>query len=401
MYFEFADLENQSARLKVIGVGGAGGNAITRMIDYGLQGVEFIALNTDIQALDKCKAQTKYQIGRELTRGLGAGAMADIGKKAIETDRQAVQALIGGADMVFITAGMGGGTGTGAAPVVSEIAHEMGCLTVAIVTKPFAFEGARRMARAEQGIRELKEKVDTLIVIPNEKLLSIVDTETIIGDAFKTADSVLYQATRGISDLINRHGVINLDFADVRTIMKDMGEALMGTGLASGEERAVLAAQQAISSPLLEDMHIKGAKGLLINVTGGKDLRLNEVDAACQIITEEAGQDAEIIFGTVVDENLGDEIMITVIATGFNLERALKPITPTTSTFSYPPKKETIKPPVASAPARDINVSGNLFEQDSAQTQDPNFGLETAPAPVIKNDRRNMIPTFLRQQGAS
>ena len=401
MYFEFADLENQSARLKVIGVGGAGGNAITRMIDYGLQGVEFIALNTDIQALDKCKAQTKYQIGRELTRGLGAGAMADIGKKAIETDRQAVQALIGGADMVFITAGMGGGTGTGAAPVVSEIAHEMGCLTVAIVTKPFAFEGARRMARAEQGIRELKEKVDTLIVIPNEKLLSIVDTETIIGDAFKTADSVLYQATRGISDLINRHGVINLDFADVRTIMKDMGEALMGTGLASGEERAVLAAQQAISSPLLEDMNIKGAKGLLINVTGGKDLRLNEVDAACQIITEEAGQDAEIIFGTVVDENLGDEIMITVIATGFNLERALKPITPTTSTFSYPPKKETIKPPVASAPARDINVSGNLFEQDSAQTQDPNFGLETAPAPVIKNDRRNMIPTFLRQQGAS
>lgn len=401
MYFEFADLENQSARLKVIGVGGAGGNAITRMIDYGLQGVEFIALNTDIQALDKCKAQTKYQIGRELTRGLGAGAMADIGKKAIETDRQAVQALIGGADMVFITAGMGGGTGTGAAPVVSEIAHEMGCLTVAIVTKPFAFEGARRMARAEQGIRELKEKVDTLIVIPNEKLLSIVDTETIIGDAFKTADSVLYQATRGISDLINRHGVINLDFADVRTIMKDMGEALMGTGLASGEERAVLAAQQAISSPLLEDMNIKGAKGLLINVTGGKDLRLNEVDAACQIITEEAGQDAEIIFGTVVDENLGDEIMITVIATGFNLERALKPITPTTSTFSYPPKKETIKPPVASAPARDINVSGNLFEQDSAQIQDPNFVLETAPAPVINNDRRNMIPTFLRQQGAS
>jgi len=401
MYFEFADLENQSARLKVIGVGGAGGNAITRMIDYGLQGVEFIALNTDIQALDKCKAQTKYQIGRELTRGLGAGAMADIGKKAIETDRQAVQALIGGADMVFITAGMGGGTGTGAAPVVSEIAHEMGCLTVAIVTKPFAFEGARRMARAEQGIRELKEKVDTLIVIPNEKLLSIVDTETIIGDAFKTADSVLYQATRGISDLINRHGVINLDFADVRTIMKDMGEALMGTGLASGEERAVLAAQQAISSPLLEDMHIKGAKGLLINVTGGKDLRLNEVDAACQIITEEAGQDAEIIFGTVVDENLGDEIMITVIATGFNLERALKPITPTTSTFSYPPKKETIKPPVASAPARDLNVSGNLFEQDSAQIQDPNFVLETAQAPAVKNDRRNMIPTFLRQQGAS
>jgi len=401
MYFEFADLENQSARLKVIGVGGAGGNAITRMIDYGLQGVEFIALNTDIQALDKCKAQTKYQIGRELTRGLGAGAMADIGKKAIETDRQAVQALIGGADMVFITAGMGGGTGTGAAPVVSEIAHEMGCLTVAIVTKPFAFEGARRMARAEQGIRELKEKVDTLIVIPNEKLLSIVDTETIIGDAFKTADSVLYQATRGISDLINRHGVINLDFADVRTIMKDMGEALMGTGLASGEERAVLAAQQAISSPLLEDMNIKGAKGLLINVTGGKDLRLNEVDAACQIITEEAGQDAEIIFGTVVDENLGDEIMITVIATGFNLERALKPITPTTSTFSYPPKKETIKPPVASAPARDLNVSGNLFEQDSAQIQDPNFVLETAQAPAVKNDRRNMIPTFLRQQGAS
>ena len=317
MLFEFDDLANQSAKLKVIGVGGGGGNAINRMIESSLSGVDFIAINSDAQDLDNNKAPTKIQIGKELTRGLGAGAITEIGRKAMEADSQSTFNAINYSDMVFITAGMGGGTGTGASPLIAKIAREQGCLTVGIVTKPFYFEGPKRMKRAEQGIRELKENVDTLIVIPNQRLLGIVDRKTKIREAFKIADSVLYQATKGISDLINHYGIINLDFADIKTIMKDMGEAIMGTGLASGEERAVLAAQQAISSPLLDDMSIKGANGLLINITGGEDMNLFEVDEACQIITEEAGKEADIIFGAVIDENLTDEIMITVIATGF------------------------------------------------------------------------------------
>ncbi|MCK4688961.1 MAG: cell division protein FtsZ [Candidatus Marinimicrobia bacterium] len=317
MLFEFDDLANQSAKLKVIGVGGGGGNAINRMIESSLSGVDFIAINTDAQDLDNNKAPTKIQIGKELTRGLGAGAITEIGRKAMEADSQSTFNAINYSDMVFITAGMGGGTGTGASPLIAKIAREQGSLTVGIVTKPFYFEGPKRMKRAEQGIRELKENVDTLIVIPNQRLLGIVDRKTKIREAFKIADSVLYQATKGISDLINHHGIINLDFADIKTIMKDMGEAIMGTGLASGEERAVLAAQQAISSPLLDDMSIKGANGLLINITGSEDMNLFEVDEACQIITEEAGKEADIIFGAVIDENLTDEIMITVIATGF------------------------------------------------------------------------------------
>ena len=317
MLFEFDDLANQSAKLKVIGVGGGGGNAINRMIESSLSGVDFIAINTDAQDLDNNKAPTKIQIGKELTRGLGTGANTETGRKAMEADSQSTFNAINYSDMVFITAGMGGGTGTGASPLIAKIAREQGCLTVGIVTKPFYFEGPKRMKRAEQGIRELKENVDTLIVIPNQRLLGIVDRKTKIREAFKIADSVLYQATKGISDLINHHGIINLDFADIKTIMKDMGEAIMGTGLASGEERAVLAAQQAISSPLLDDMSIKGANGLLINITGSEDMNLFEVDEACQIITEEAGKEADIIFGAVIDENLTDEIMITVIATGF------------------------------------------------------------------------------------
>lgn len=317
MLFEFDDLANQSAKLKVIGVGGGGGNAINRMIESGLAGVDFIAINTDAQDLDDNKAPTKIQIGKELTRGLGTGANTATGRKAMEADSQSTFNAINYSDMVFITAGMGGGTGTGASPLIAKIAREQGCLTVGIVTKPFYFEGPKRMKRAEQGIQELKENVDTLIVIPNQRLLGIVDRKTKIREAFKIADSVLYQATKGISDLINHHGIINLDFADIKTVMKDMGEAIMGTGLASGEERAVLAAQQAISSPLLDDMSIKGANGLLINITGSEDMNLFEVDEACQIITEEAGKEADIIFGAVIDENLTDEIMITVIATGF------------------------------------------------------------------------------------
>ncbi len=320
MLFEFDDLANQQAKLKVIGVGGGGGNAINRMIESGLTGVDFIAVNTDAQDLDNNLAPTKIQIGKDLTRGLGAGAVKEVGKMAIEADRQSAANAINGADMIFITAGMGGGTGTGASPLIAKLAKEQGCLTVGIVTKPFHFEGPKRMQRADEGICELRDNVDTLITIPNQRLLSIVDRKTSIRQAFQTADSVLYQATKGISDLINRHGIINLDFADVKTIMKNMGDAIMGTGLATGEERAVLAAQQAISSPLLNDMNIRGANGLLINITGGVDLNLFEVDEACKIITEEAGNDADIIIGAVIDENLTDEIMITVIATGFGGE---------------------------------------------------------------------------------
>ncbi|MCG2715062.1 MAG: cell division protein FtsZ [Candidatus Marinimicrobia bacterium] len=317
MLFEFDDLANQQAKLKVIGVGGGGGNAINRMIESGLIGVDFIAINTDAQDLDNNLSPTKIQIGKDLTRGLGAGAVKEIGKMAIEADRQPTVNSINGADMVFITAGMGGGTGTGASPLIAKLAKDQGCLTVGIITKPFHFEGPKRMQRAEEGIRELRDNVDTLIVIPNQRLLSIVDRKTSIRQAFQTADSVLYQATKGISDLINRHGIINLDFADIKTIMKNKGDAIMGTGLATGEERAVLAAQQAISSPLLNDMNIRGANGLLINVTGGEDLNLFEVDEACKIITEEAGSDADIIIGAVIDEKMSDKIMITVIATGF------------------------------------------------------------------------------------
>jgi len=317
MLFEFDDLANQQAKLKVIGIGGGGGNAINRMIESGLTGVDFVAINTDAQDLESNLSPTKIQIGKDLTRGLGAGAVKEIGKMAVEADRQPTINSINGADMVFITAGMGGGTGTGASPLIAKLSREQGCLTVGIVTKPFHFEGPKRMQRAEEGIRELRNSVDTLIVIPNQRLLSIVDRKTSIRQAFQTADSVLYQATKGISDLINRHGIINLDFADIKTIMKNMGDAIMGTGLATGEERAVLAAQQAISSPLLNDMNIRGANGLLINITGGEDLNLFEVDEACKIITEEAGDDADIIIGAVIDENLSDEIMITVIATGF------------------------------------------------------------------------------------
>jgi cell division protein FtsZ len=317
MLFEFDDLADQKAKLRVIGVGGGGGNAVNRMIESGLSGVDFVSINTDAQALDNNKAPTKIQIGKDITRGLGTGAVVEIGRKAIEADKNLVSNTINGSDMVFITAGMGGGTGTSVSSIVGEIAKQHGALTVGIVTKPFNFEGPKRMKRAEWGIQELKNSVDTLIVIPNQRLLDIIDRGTTIREAFRTADSVLHQATKGISDLINHYGIINLDFADIMTIMKNMGDAIMGTGIASGEERATLAAQQAITSPLLDEISIKGATGLLINITGGENLNLFEVDEACKIITEEASSEAEVIFGAVIDENLTDEIMITVIATGF------------------------------------------------------------------------------------
>ncbi|HIC51639.1 MAG TPA: cell division protein FtsZ, partial [Candidatus Marinimicrobia bacterium] len=315
--FEFDALTDQQAKIKVIGVGGAGGNAINRMIASGLNGVEFVAINTDAQDLENNKAEIKIQIGKNLTKGLGAGAKADIGRAAIESEKESVANILEGADMVFVTAGLGGGTGTGASPVVAQIARELNALTVGVVTKPFNFEGPKRKNRASSGLEELQKNCDTLIAIPNQKLLSIVDKSTTVVDAFRIADSILFEATRGISDLINVHGLINLDFADVNTIMREMGEAIMGTGVASGEERAVLASQQAISSPLLEEVNISGAQGVLVNITGGDDLTLMEVDEATSIIFEEAGQDANIIFGAVIDPAMTDEIRVTVIATGF------------------------------------------------------------------------------------
>jgi cell division protein FtsZ len=317
MLFEFDALTDQQAKIKVIGVGGAGGNAINRMIASGLNGVEFVAINTDAQDLENNKAEIKIQIGKNLTKGLGAGAKADIGRAAIESEKESVANILEGADMVFVTAGLGGGTGTGASPVVAQIARELNALTVGVVTKPFNFEGPKRKNRASSGLEELQKNCDTLIAIPNQKLLSIVDKSTTVVDAFRIADSILFEATRGISDLINVHGLINLDFADVNTIMREMGEAIMGTGVANGEERAVLASQQAISSPLLEEVNISGAQGVLVNITGGDDLTLMEVDEATSIIFEEAGQDANIIFGAVIDPSMTDEIRVTVIATGF------------------------------------------------------------------------------------
>jgi cell division protein FtsZ len=317
--FELTDVcSENSARIKVIGVGGGGGNAINTMISYSLRGVDFIIANTDAQALGVSSSPNKIQIGMQVTKGLGAGSNPEIGKKSALESRDEIQQYLEGADMIFITAGLGGGTGTGAAPIIAEIARESSALTVAVVTKPFQFEGKKRNTQAEDGIAQLRDVVDTLIVVPNQRLLSLGGRNLSLLDAFKKADDILYQAVKGISDLITVPGLINLDFADVKNIMSSMGMALMGTGTASGENRAVEAAQRAISSPLLEDNTIQGARGILLNITGGSDLSLYEVNEASSLIQAEAHEDANIIFGTVIDETMGDEIRITVIATGFD-----------------------------------------------------------------------------------
>ena len=310
--------EQLTAKIKVIGVGGGGGNAVNRMIQAGIKGVEFIVANTDVQAMRTSAASTKVQIGAKLTKGLGAGANPEIGKQAALEDTDRILEVLSGSDMIFITTGMGGGTGTGAAPIIASLAAELGALTVAVVTKPFAFEGKRRRVQAEQGIRALRDTVDTLITIPNERLLNFVERATSLSEAFKIADDILRQAVQGISDLITVPGEINLDFADVKTIMHGMGMALMGTGVSSGEHRAVEAAQRAISSPLLEEASIEGAKGVLINITGGSDMTLFEVHEAASIIQEAADEEANIIFGTVIDSRMKDEVKVTVIATGFD-----------------------------------------------------------------------------------
>jgi cell division protein FtsZ len=326
--FEIVEqLSSLSARIKVIGIGGGGGNAVNTMIGGKLSGVDFMVANTDAQSLEASQAPVRIQLGGLVTKGLGAGANPEIGRRAALEDQERIREYLEGSDMIFITAGMGGGTGTGGAPVIARLAREVGALTVGVVTKPFIFEGKKRMRQADDGIEELKQCVDTLIVIPNQRLLSIAAKTTTMLEAFHKADDVLLQAVRGISDLIITPGLINLDFADVRTVMAEMGLALMGAASASGENRAIEAAQKAISSPLLEDISIQGARGVLINITGGPDLCLHEVNEAASMIQEEAHEDANIIFGAVIDESITDEIRITVIATGFGeVKEDRKPI---------------------------------------------------------------------------
>ncbi|AKT42310.1 cell division protein FtsZ [Chondromyces crocatus] len=306
------------ARIKVIGCGGSGGNAVNTMMNFGLEGVEFIVVNTDAQALGASLAPTKMHIGASVTRGLGAGADPEKGRKAALEDVTRIKEMIAGADMVFVTAGMGGGTGTGAAPVIAQLAREEGCLTVGVVTKPFFFEGKQRARRAELGLAMLAEHVDTLITIPNQKLLSLGDEDLSFVEAFRKADEVLYQAIKGISDLITQNGIVNVDFADVKTVMSNMGRALMGTGCAKGQGRARLAAEMAVSSPLLDDISVEGATGVLINIVGGPDMRMKEIEEAATLVQEQAHEDANIIFGATIDESMGDMIKVTVIATGFD-----------------------------------------------------------------------------------
>ncbi|MBS00240.1 MAG: cell division protein FtsZ [Candidatus Marinimicrobia bacterium] len=400
--FEFDSLAEQKAKLKVIGIGGAGGNATNRMIQAGMQGVDFIAINTDAQDLENNAAENKIQIGKNLTKGLGAGAQAEVGREAVQSDQEAIEGILEDADMAFVTAGMGGGTGTGAAPMIAKLSRDMGILTVGIVTLPFNFEGPKRMNRALEGIAELRKACDTVIAIPNQKLMSIVETDTTVVEAFKLADSVLHQAAKGISDLINVHGLINLDFADVQTIMKKMGEAIMGTGVAQGEERAVLAAQQAISSPLLDDASISGAQGVLVNITGSADLTLLEVDAATNIIFEEAGKDANIIFGAVIDPSLGDEIRVTVIATGFNQGNYVS---------EHEPEAEQVTTPIQ-RPTQELveQVNQPVFKQQNEMIEQPSVDTsqQEDPQPSFKFDDTNPaiygkeedldVPAFIRRQ---
>ena len=389
MIFEFEETPIKNARMKVVGVGGAGGNAVNRMIDEDLEGVEFISMNTDAQALKGSRAQVIMQIGKKLTRGLGAGARPEIGRQAISESEEEVRRALEGADLVFIAAGMGGGTGTGAAPMVGEIAREMGALTIGIVTRPFSFEGKKRAKQADQGLAELRRTVDTMIIVPNDRILAVVPKGTSFKDALKKADEVLLHATQGISDLIRVSGEVNVDFADVRTIMACRGPALMGSGFGEGDNRAMEAAQEAISSPLLDDVSIKGAKGVLLNITGGMDLAIDEVTQISTIIQEEAGEDAEIIFGAVHDPELEGQVRVTVIATGFATadEREGKVIRPD---FRRPQSQETRRPSQAQH-QRQAAVAGG------SQNALP---LGRLPERVVTREQIGEldIPTFIRRQ---
>jgi cell division protein FtsZ len=350
---QFGEEKSSTANIKVIGVGGAGGNAVNAMVNAGISGVDFIAVNTDVQDLEASLAHRKIQIGKNITRGLGAGANPNIGLQAIEENKEDVLAAIADSDMVFITAGMGGGTGTGAAPVIAEIAKELGALTVAVVTKPFSFEGRPRRQKADDGLAKLRDSVDTLIVIPNDRISAITNGNTTMIEAFLMADNILLQATRGISDIITEQGYINLDFADVKSVMLNMGDALMGAGMASGSNRATIAAQEAISSPLLEGVSIKGALGALINISAGNSVTLQEVNEAAELIQDHVGEESNIIFGMVIDPELGDNLRVTVIATGFNSDaRQLKTLQKESKTESSPFAKPVVEEKVAKASQR-------------------------------------------------
>ncbi|MEO7086997.1 MAG: cell division protein FtsZ [Gemmatimonadaceae bacterium] len=404
MIFEFEESATQNARMKVVGVGGGGGNAVNRMIDERLEGVEFISINTDSQALLTSKSDLKVQIGKKLTRGLGAGARPEIGRQAIDENRDEVGRALVNADLVFITCGMGGGTGTGAAPVIAELAREAGALTVGIVTKPFLFEGRKRMRQAEQGIQDMRKHVDTMIVVPNERLLAVVGKGIPFQDALKKADEVLLHATQGISSLISVTGLVNVDFADVRTVMQAGGSALMGTGVGRGENRAMEAAQQAIASPLLDNVSIAGASGVLVNITGGADLTLGEVHQINEIIHDAVGDDAEIIFGAVHEPAMQGEIRVTVIATGF--DRQLSTQAPSTTTHAAPPahapvsipKGSPVIPFPTSRPARVTGTMPRTTDQSPARTTDQSPPRTTRPDKGSQDVSDMEIPTFIRRQ---
>ncbi|MCE5270504.1 cell division protein FtsZ [bacterium] len=404
MKFELTDLADQMARIAVVGVGGAGGNAINHMIDSQMKGVDFVAANTDVQALSISRAPYKVQIGKQLTKGLGAGARPEVGKAAMEEDRDELASMLEGSDMVFITAGMGGGTGTGAAPVVSEIARELGALTIGVVTKPFIFEGRKRIKQAELGIAELRKHVDTIIIVPNQRLLGLVGKNTTFEEALKIADNILLYACQGISELITTPALVNLDFADVKTIMSGMGDALMGTGFASGEYRAAEAAQEAISSPLLEDVHIKGARGVLVNITGGSDLTLHEVNDANNVIYEAAGEDANIIFGAMIDESMNGQVRVTVIATGFGREE--EQAVPERMVAEKPLNNVIeIERAIDRAIGDDLSGSGSfvvsgrsssMLRGDKPQASKPIPTAPGKPNPLTYEELE--IPTFIRRQ---
>ncbi|MBL7565473.1 cell division protein FtsZ [Staphylococcus saccharolyticus] len=382
---EFEQGFNHLATLKVIGVGGGGNNAVNRMIDHGMNNVEFIAINTDGQALNLSKAESKIQIGEKLTRGLGAGANPEIGKKAAEESREQIEDAIQGADMVFVTAGMGGGTGTGAAPVVAKIAKEMGALTVGVVTRPFGFEGRKRQTQAAAGVEAMKAAVDTLIVIPNDRLLDIVDKSTPMMEAFKEADNVLRQGVQGISDLIAVSGEVNLDFADVKTIMSNQGSALMGIGVSSGENRAVEAAKKAISSPLLETS-IVGAQGVLMNITGGESLSLFEAQEAADIVQDAADEDVNMIFGTVINPELQDEIVVTVIATGFENKPSSQGRKSTSTGFG------------SSVSSSSSNQSSSNVKEDSFITNNSSAQSSESASERSHTTKDDDIPSFIRNR---
>ena len=385
--FELVDATGHVAKIKVFGVGGGGGNAVNTMIAAGMTKVDFVAGNTDLQALRNSNATTKIQLGESLTKGLGAGANPDVGRQAAVECKERIAEILHGADMVFITAGMGGGTGTGGAPIVAQIAKEVGALTVGVVTKPFLFEGKRRMQQAEEGMEELRKVVDTLIVIPNQRLINLATEKTSILDSFKMADEVLLQAVKGISDLIMIPGLINLDFADIRTVMNNMGMALMGSGTATGENRSVEAAQKSISSPLLEDIDINGATGILINITGSSNLTLHEVNNASVLIQQAAHDDANIIFGAVIDESMRDSVTVTVIATGFGKEVQPK-VQRTRNTATVEP--------IIVKPEEDESVI-NLKDKKKVSGIDYRKRMKDIGLESYEDDEYD-IPTFIRRQ---